>query len=307
MRAIDASPAARHSASAMAAPRTPAQTIALLKRETRLREGRVPPTIGDYPLRRDSHVFGGGQFGLRTDSGYAFHYVPGEGVTIERAVHADPAEQELWLNGSVYAAIACLNGLYPLHASAVAHDGRVHAFTGPSGAGKSTLVAGLGQRGLPLFCDDTMLLDLSDPDHVIALPGHKRLKLTDAALALTGAKPQAPVGAGVDKSYALPPGGAIGEPLPLAQLVFLETIAAARFEPLRGAERFARLGDDHYTQDFYAIARRPTQADLFALRARLARQVAMARLARPISAEGFAISLDLAESAVRSFGGENAV
>ncbi len=67
--------------------------------------------------------------------------------------------------------------------------GRVFAFAGPSGAGKSTLAAGLGQRALPLLCDDTLLLDLSDPPDIWCLPGHKRLKLTAAALALTGPDP----------------------------------------------------------------------------------------------------------------------
>jgi hypothetical protein len=176
----------------------------------------------------------------------------------------------------------------------VAWDGKVHAFTGPSGAGKSTLIAGLGQRGLPMFCDDTLLLDLSDPRQIIALPGHKRLKLTAHALQLTGARAQAPVGAGTDKSYAAPPAGDLREPLPLASLVFLEDGACAAWEVIRGAERFARLADDHYTQGLYHEAQRPDLAAQFALRARLAAQVGMARLVRPRSPGGFAQSLDLA-------------
>lgn len=281
--------------------RTPAQLIALLSRETQLCDGPVAPEIGGDPVAGNSRTFAHGEFVLRTGTGYGFHYRPGQGVAMERDEGADPAELELWLHGSVYAAIACLHGLYPIHASAVAWQGAVHAFTGPSGAGKSTLVAGLGHRGLPLFCDDTLLLCLDDPGQLIALPGHKRLKLTNAALALTGAAPLAPVGSDTGKSYAVPPGGDWHEPLPLASLTFLEEGPGVLLESISGAARFTRLEDDHYTQYFYREAQALSRAALFVLRARLARALTMAKLVRPFSNEGFTKSLDLAETAIRDF------
>ena len=281
--------------------RSPAQIMQLMARETRPRPGGVPRTLGGVPIPDNARRFVGGEFVLRTGTGYAFHYAPGEGVALERSAEADPAEEELWRFGSVYAAVACLNGLYPLHASAVAWGGQVHAFTGPSGAGKSTLVAGLGQRGLPLFCDDTLLLSLEDPDRLIALPGHKRLKLTAGALALSGAQAIGPVGSDTGKSYAAPPGGDLREPCELASLTFLEQGAQAELSPITGAERFDRLEDDHYTQALYLEAQSPSHAALFALRARLARQLVMARLTRPFSGQGFAKSVDLAETAIRTF------
>ena len=112
---------------------------------------------------------------------------------------------------------------------------------------------------------------------------------------MTGLVGQQPVGAQTGKSYVAPPAGDVGEPLPLAQLVFLEQGPAAAWHVLEGAERFVRLADDHYTQDLYHEAQRPDRAALFALRARLAAKVAMARLVRPFSGAGFAASLDLAE------------
>lgn len=269
-----------------------------LAHEARWRAGPVGEPFPGRVLGPDRWMFEGGEFALRTGTGFAFHYVPGHGVTVEQDPDADPAELGLWLNGSVYAAIACLHGLYPIHASAVAHEGRVHAFTGASGAGKSTLVACLGQRGHPLFCDDTLLLDLSNPERILALPGHKRLKLTDHALALTGAAAEGPVGAGTGKSYAVPPGGICREALPLSSLTFLEEGDDCALAPISGAARFARLDDDHYTQQIYRGAQRPALADLFALRARIAGGIAMARLIRPLSDAGFAKSLDLAETVI---------
>lgn len=206
----------------MSPQRSPEQAMELMARETRAGFGPVPRGLGGVAVKPGFRLFSEGQFLLRSESGFGYHYVPGQGITIERSAEGDPDEAQLWLNGSVYAAVACLNGFYPVHASAVAHQGRVIAFTGPSGAGKSTLVAGLGQRGLPLFCDDTLLLDLTDPDRVIALPGHKRLKLTGEALELLELPGEAPVGGGTGKSYAAPPAGDLREPLPLGCLVFLE-------------------------------------------------------------------------------------
>jgi hypothetical protein len=295
MAKIDLFLARCHSPAAMSAARSPLETMAKMAGETAVRYGLVPRELGGLKVEPGFRIIADGQFLLRCDSGYGYHYVPGEGITIERPDHADPDEEVLWLNGSVYAAVACLNGLYPIHASAVASGGQVFAFTGPPGAGKSTLVTGLGQRGLPMFCDDTLLLDLSDSERVIALPGHKRLKLTSAALDLTGLAAQQPVGADTGKSYVAPPAGDVGEPLPLAQLVFLEQGPSPQWHAIEGAERFVRLADDHYTQDLYHEAQRPDRAALFELRARLAGMVTMARLVRPFSSSGFAASLDLAE------------
>lgn len=286
--------------------RSPLEIMKLMARETRTRAGKVPKRLGTMDIPDSARLFVAGQFVLRTGTGYGFHYVPGQGVVVEAGEQADPAELELWLGGSVYAAVACLNGLYPIHASAIAHNGRVHAFTGPSGAGKSTLVAGLAARGLPLFCDDTLLLDLADPARIVALPGHKRLKLTDTALALTGAQALGPVGADTGKRYAEPGTGSVHEPLSLASLTFLAQGAEAALEPIRGAARFASFDDDHYTQHLFLEARNPSRADLFALRAQLARGLAMARLTRPLTREGFAKSLDLVETAIHEFPMESA-
>lgn len=289
----------------MSALRSPTQAIELMAHETRVAYSAVPRELGGIPVEPGFRLFSNGQFLLRCESGYGYHYVPGGGVTIERPASGDPDEETLWLYGSVYSAIACLNGFYPVHASAVAHRGHVIAFTGPSGAGKSTLVAGLGQRGLPMFCDDTLLLDLSDPERIIALPGHKRLKLTEHALELTSAHAEQPVGADTGKSYAAPPAGDVREALPLASLVFLETGSETTWHPITGAERFARLADDHYTQDLYRESRGSGRAEQFALRARLATQVSMARLARPISKAGYVASLDLVEAMLRDGGEES--
>lgn len=283
----------------MFARRTPEQAQALLARETRWRRGPVPRELGGVAVPPGFRLVAEGCFLLRCESGYGYFYQPGAGITIERPPGADPDEEALWLNGSVYAGVACLNGFLPFHASAVAHAGRVIAFTGPSGIGKSTLAAGLGRHGFPLFCDDTLLADLARLDQVICLPGHKRLKLLPDALALTGAEAARPVGADTGKFHARPLAGDVGQPLRLDTLVFLSEGPEPDWEPVRGAARFALLDDDHYTQDIFHEAVRMDRARLFALRARIASQVRMVRLTNPRSREGFAALLDFVAGQIR--------
>jgi len=276
----------------------------LMERETRVRYGPVPHLLAGAAIEPGRSRIERDCFLLHTEGGLRYLYMRGEGITIDREGAVDAAEERLWLNGSVYAAVACINGLVPIHASAVAHGRRVFAFTGPSGAGKSTLVAGLGRRGLPMFCDDTLILDLSEPERIICLPGHKRLKLTAAAVELTGAEPAEPVGCDIDKFFAEPPAGDVAEPLPLAELLFLEAGEPARIEPLTASERFVRTDDEHYTAYLFAAARRFDRVEQFAHRARLARQLPMARFVRPWDIDRFDEGVGLAMRHVAGRSGE---
>ena len=257
---------------------------ALLRREARVRYVPVPGAGAPGW----SMEISGDTFRLRTGTGYAVIYRKGQGVTLDRHPDADPAEEELWLNGSTYAAIAALNGFLPFHASAVAWRGRAYALAGPSGAGKSTLAAALGAHAMPLLCDDTMVLDLSGPGPALCLPGHKRLKLSEDALALTGATATGKVGAMVQKHYALPPAGAIHQVLPLAGVLFLEADEGVRFTPITGARRIARLNDDHYTAQLYAMARGEGLAAQLAHLGRIAARIPMERFGRPLERARFA-------------------
>jgi hypothetical protein len=279
--------------------------ITLLRRETRVSAGLVPLRLGGHEIPPEFDLLVNDEYILRTAYGLAYHYRKGEGVTVERQPGSDPATELLFLNGSVYAAVAAINGFLPVHASAVAHGGQVHAFTGPSGAGKSTLTAALGTRGLPLFCDDTLILDLSGPGAIRCLPGHKRLKLWPDAVELAGAAPQERIAADLEKVFAEPASGSVDEMLPLAQLVFLEEGGLGeggpmRIEPIRGAERLLRLQDDHYTQALFIAASRPNRAERFAQLSRLAVSMEMNRFVRPRDRRQFGAGVTMVENHVRA-------
>lgn len=272
----------------------------MLARETQLREGVTPREIGGVTVAPGKQWLHEDSFLLVTDSGLRYFYRKGEGVTAERPAEYDPAEEYLWLNGSIYAAIACINGLYPIHASAVACGGQVFAFTGPSGAGKSTLTAQLTRHDLPMFCDDTLVLDLSQPGQVLCLPGHKRLKLWPDAVELTGARPAEQVMATVPKFYSEPAGGTVVDVLPLAELCFLEHGETAEIAPLHGGEKMVRLQDDHYTTDMIMAASRPDRMARFTQLVNLARSIRLTRFTRPRDASRFAVDAALVERHVKA-------
>lgn len=253
----------------------------LMARETRVFYGKVPDRLHGDALVDMAWQIARDEFLLRGEGDHYFHYRRGVGITIHRGAGAEVCEEPLWLNGTLYAAIASMNGLLPIHASAIAFDNSVYAFTGPAGSGKSTLIAALGSCGIPMFCDDTLILDLGNPERVICLPGHKRLKLTPEAIALTGANPETQVGAALGKSYCTPPSGEVGVTLPLAQLIFLEEGPEATIETVSGFERFERMQDDHYTAELYANAQGFDRAGRFAHLSQLANRVPSARFARP--------------------------
>ena len=226
-------------------------------------------------------------FWFKTGTGYPIYYRKGEGVTVEREPRADPEEEQLWLNGSTYAALAAINGYLPVHASAVAWRGRAYAFAGPSGAGKSTLAAALGHHGLPLVCDDTMILDTASASQIICLPGHKRLKVKEDTLSLVDLKPQEKVAAMVSKYYAEPPGGTCQQALPLAKIFYLSKQSTLNVERIAGAQRIVCLNDSHYTAQLYALARGDEPAARLSHLGAIAQRIAMYRLGRPVDCSRF--------------------
>jgi hypothetical protein len=100
-----------------------------------------------------------------------------------------------FLFGPCFAAIAYLNGVLPLHGSAIETPGGMVAFAGGCGAGKSTLAAALAARGHTIHSDDVCLLRNMQAGGISSWPGIRWLRLTDEAarvldrIGSTGAAP----------------------------------------------------------------------------------------------------------------------
>lgn len=106
-------------------------------------------------------------------------------VTWEERAESWPDFVRAHLVGRVLATALYLDGLLPLHASAVqARDG-VIAFLAPKGFGKSTLALALTAAGARLVTDDTLPVEPSEAP--LAWPGVHSLRVHDDALAAVGA------------------------------------------------------------------------------------------------------------------------
>lgn len=273
----------------------------IMQRETRVRHGNVPESIGGVRVAIGFNHLAGDEFLLR-ESGLACHYRKGKGITVSVDTPGMAGTLELFLAGSVHSAIAAINGFTPIHASAVELGGVAIAFTGAPGAGKSTTAAALRQRGLPIVADDTLVIDAGRAAPV-CLPGHKRLKLWPDALALTGMPALQLVSEDYRKFFATEGGSEIDAPLPLGAIVSLEAGNDPAFEPVRGAQRIAVLDDDHYTARYHAVAHGLDRGGRLRALAGLANSVPVFRFSRPLDPDRFAESIDFLLREVSQVGG----
>ncbi|MDR7100882.1 hypothetical protein [Croceicoccus sp. BE223] len=280
---------------------------ATMRRETAVRYGPVPDTLDGYAVAIGHNRLGGDAFLLR-EPGVSILYRKGDGVTVQLDDPAARGTMELFLAGSVHSAIAALNGLLPLHASAVEIGGCAVGFAGPSGAGKSTTAASLRQRGYRIVADDTLVIDMAgvvDMAGVIdmagarqgaspmCLPGHKRLKLWPDALEMTGLAGTDIVAENYRKFFATDSGSDIDAPLPLAGIVVLDIGDDPAFAAVRGAARIAALDDEHYSTAQHAHVHGHDRAGRLTSLAALANRVAVYRFTRPRDPARHAESIDL--------------
>ena len=260
-------------------PASLADPAAALHHEMRVRFGVVPEAISNVVYREDGFALSPTEFVFTTDGGVRFHYAVGEGIVASLPDFGGEDEFRLYLWGTVFGAVAWLNGFFPLHASAVAVGRQAIAFTADSGAGKSTLAAALAALGLPHICDDTLALHL-DPASVVAVPDRKPLKLWEDAFDLVSARRIDPIATMPGKSYAQA-ANSVAAAMPLGHLIMIEQGDAVNLTPVRGAAKLDVLAAAMY-RDFIrsALGRRSDYTrDLIAI----ANGVGIWRLTRPRS------------------------
>lgn len=176
----------------------------------------------------------------------------GRAIAVQPAKGAEEREVRLYLLGSAMGAALHQRGILPLHANAVAIDGRALAFTGRSGIGKSTLAAWFHDEGYPILADDVCVVR-TDHGLVRAYPGLPRLRLWEDALEASGraaADHQMSFHAAGDArqkyDVALEGSGVVREPLPLGALFVLGEGPELRIERLGGSEAVEAISANTY-------------------------------------------------------------
>jgi hypothetical protein len=213
--------------------------------EMRVRHLRRLPALAGPLLVSDGYLdLTRDAFRFRSPGGAQFHYARGAGIAAIRPEPALADEFELFLWGTVFGAVAWLNGFFALHASAVELEGRAIAFTADSGGGKSTIAAALAGLGMPHLCDDTLPLARCG-GRFVAIPDNKPIKLWSDGLLLTGTGSVKSIDAVPGKHFARPALRA-SAPLPLADLVILEDNPTISLVRLKGSAALAAIAGSLY-------------------------------------------------------------
>lgn len=114
-----------------------------------------------------------------------FRIRDGSEIIVDPLAGVTEAEIDLYLAGSVMAAVLHQRGILPLHCNAFEVAGRAVLICGDSGAGKSTLACALEARGHALLTDDVCAVTFNSKGRPIGHPGLPRLRLwPDARIAL---------------------------------------------------------------------------------------------------------------------------
>ena len=106
----------------------------------------------------------------------SFRIASGRELTVDAVTGASQESLRLAILGRALGAMLQWQGLFVLHASAVARGGRAIAFAGASGSGKSTTAAAFLEAGWKLVADDLVVIDL-DSHLARVRPGVGQIKL----------------------------------------------------------------------------------------------------------------------------------
>jgi hypothetical protein len=151
----------------------------------------------------------------------------------------------LYLLGSCMGAILMQRGIFPLHGSAVAINGKAYGIIGDSGAGKSTLASAFLQKGYQLLTDDVIGIYFTKGKVPMVIPSYPQQKLWQKSLDEFGLdnKEFRPIYQRETK-FAIPiKNQFISNPLPLAGLfeLSLTEMEEIEFKQIEGLSRLQTL------------------------------------------------------------------
>jgi hypothetical protein len=245
--------------------------------------GLVPAPDGapiDVIIRRGPTE---GEPNLIVTEGGSFAVRGGREIIVDAPPGVPERNVRLFLLGSAMGMLLHQRGLLPLHANAIALEGKAIAVAGASGAGKSTLAAWFSRQGLDLVGDDVIALRESE-GVLVAMPGPPRVRLWRESLDKFGLGSD-----GLELSYVDPDfdkwdlpvahSGVAAEELPLAAIYVLADGPELALRRLSGAAAAGMLFDHTYRGGY--VEEVGGEAQHWRLVARLAATVPVISLERP--------------------------
>lgn len=215
----------------------------------------------------------------------------GRWIHVEARSGASDREVRLFLLGSALGIALHQRGILPLHANAIAVDGRAVAFMGRSGAGKSTLAAWFHDQGYRVLADDICVVKI-EQGRPMAYPGLPRLRLWEDALLASGRDPgdhqrsfHTPADERRKFDVPINSDAVAANALPLAALFVLEEGPKLRIESVTGAGTVEAISANTYRGGM--IGRVGDFASHLDVVVSIARSVPTFRLARPIDRSRF--------------------
>lgn len=157
----------------------------------------------------------------------------GNRITIEADITAhnttDGELLQMLLMGGAFGALFFQRQLMPLHASAIAINGKAVLFAGLSGTGKSTLAAALQQAGHALLSDNISVIRKNADHQVFAEAGEPFFKLWKDSFKLLDQEvpQQGRVRAAIEK-YILPAENIVTSALPIHRIFIIQKSKAAK-------------------------------------------------------------------------------
>ena len=142
-----------------------------------IRLGTIPPQAGDVSSDRPLIASGPGMARFSWPRIGRLEVREGREILVDPVPDAGPELLAHIVQGVAMGALLDQRGVFTLHASAVAIEGRVLAFLGWKGQGKSTLCASLVGRGHEFVTDDILALPGALTPPVQVLPGTAQMKL----------------------------------------------------------------------------------------------------------------------------------
>jgi hypothetical protein len=186
---------------------------------------------------------------VRIAGGARYRIIEGREIIIDLVPNHDPNVVQLYLHGTILAALMQQRGYPVLHANTVSNGSNVVSIAGASGAGKSTLTARLLQKGYKVLSDDVTVLDVTSTESILALPSYPHIKLWRDSLdalqisleTLAQIRPE-------HQKYYFPCHESFEKnALPLNAIYIIDRMLQSHAPaPLKGAQAFARLQENSY-------------------------------------------------------------